>query len=99
MKDWNVKMQFVPEMTKQDAEKKLYEVGLYRDIHTGKFLILEALMALGLIKLKEEEEKPAFEIKNKFGVEIKIWANGRVEGIEGTIINRIPALIAEAKQK
>lgn len=45
-------------------------------------------------------DKPAFEIKTPCLLDpIKIWADGRIEGIDGTVINRIPQLIAEAKKQ
>ena len=53
-----------------------------------------------LVHCPELMEKPAFEIRNASkGIDIKVWADGRIEGITGTLINRIPQLIAEAKGK
>lgn len=38
--------------------------------------------------------KPAFEIITETA-HIKIWANGMIEGITGTVINRIPQIAQE----
>lgn len=50
MKDWNVKMQFVPEMTRQEAIAKCYGIA-----HPEAFI--QALEAIGLIKFKEKLSK------------------------------------------
>lgn len=47
-------------------------------------------------------DRPAFEIRYPSGsFAYKIWADGRIEGFNDkvVVINRIPQLIAEAKQK
>lgn len=60
--------------------------------------VIDFYIAAGMLEIKEEEDKPIFEIKAEGSHNVKIWANGRVEGISGTIINRIPELIAKLKQ-
>lgn len=58
-------------------------------------------IAAGMLEIKEEEEKPIFELKYPSGVHAyKIWSNGRVEGFnDGVIvINRISELVAKLKQ-
>jgi hypothetical protein len=54
---------------------------------------VQALEALGLIKI-EPEELPAIELYDaNSDSSIKIWANGRTEGLVGKVlINRIPQL-------
>lgn len=46
----------------------------------------------GMLEVKKEEEQPIFEIRH-LDNHIKIWANGKVEGAVGTVINRIPQFL------
>ncbi len=43
-------------------------------------------------------EYPAFKIRREDGSWIVIWGDGRVEGISGLIINKIPLLLQAAYQ-
>lgn len=54
--------------------------------------------------MSERGEGPAFEIRPRAGTvftegrtPIRIWANGKVEGVEGDffVVNRIPALLRD----
>ena len=42
-----------------------------------------------------------FKVSYKNGAEYKIWADGRTEGFDagGSIINKIPCIIAEAERE
>ena len=44
------------------------------------------------------KDQPVFEFTTACGKRFKIYADGRIQGLElvGTVINRIPQLIAEA---
>lgn len=65
---------------------------------SGAESFINFYIAAGMLEVEEEEEeKPIFEIivKGQFGYHVKIWPNGRTEGIEGTVINRIPEYLIE----
>lgn len=87
----NTQMQ--SKITKKEAIIKLENVvGITSAGQAAKYI--EALEVLGLIEFKKEEEKPIFEIYTHER-HIRIWANGQVHGIEGTIINRIPEYLTK----
>lgn len=80
-------------MTRAEAIVKLSEamIGYHSVEKTIDFYV-----AAGMLEIKEEKEKPIFEImciSHISDTHIKIYSNGRVEGIDGTIINRIPEFI------
>ena len=49
--------------------------------------------------MRAKSEKPAFELLDPNGRKYEIFANGETRGFDqpGVVINRIPALIAEAR--
>lgn len=87
-KNKEAKMPIKQIMTRAEATK------IFEMVDTGQAARwVDFFIAAGILEVKEEEEdKPIFEIKGIHGspLHIKIWANGEVSGIQGTIINRIP---------
>lgn len=84
-------------MTRAEAIA-LFKEYLAKD--TGAERIVDFYIEAGMLEIKEEKENPIFEIISVEAVNshIKIYANGQMEGVVGTVINRIPELIAKLKQ-
>lgn len=84
-------------MTRLEAINKL--MSIFGNVLQAEGMI-DFYITAGMLEIKEEENKPIFEIKeNGKPLHIKIWDNGRVEGIDAIVINRIPELVAKLKQK
>lgn len=83
----------MPTLTRAEAIEKFQRASYFNNSEK----IIDFYVKAGMLEVKEEEEKPIFEIKGEI-VHIKIWPNGEVSGIKGIVINRIPELIAKLKQ-
>lgn len=60
--------------------------------------IIDFYIAAGMLEIKEEEEKPMFEIKcTDSPLHIRIYSNGEITGINGIVINRIPEFMHDYK--
>lgn len=83
---WEQKMSAKQLMTRGEAIEYMRAI-------SGNILqaeqIVNFFIKAGMLEVKEEKKNPIFEIKGEF-VHIKIWADGRMEGIKGIVINRIP---------
>lgn len=80
----------LPRQKREEFRAKFAAVG-HSEETVFSSRVLEAYDLVHCPELRKDQ--PVFEIRSENKPSIKIWADGRTEGAEGVVVNRIPQLI------